>query len=203
MDESDDESDERIVRQQTLNKEMNIHLNRGFHDGYDESIQLNINRALDHGYNLAYEQHFILSTLKGVAFGLISSKSPETTKDIPEANSNTSPEQPPTTSNDRDLAYPSLSSPTPKSTITTAISNRKTFDEHQVELLNSILIRIDKLQRIIMSQLTENNKSSTSHLSYQKCESELGELNDIKQDLIKICKDNRFEILAHYVSEIG
>lgn len=176
MDESDEDSDEQIVRQQTLNKEMKIHHTRGFHDGYDESAQLSANRALDHGYNLAYEQHFVLSTLRGVAFGLVSSKSAKTIKE------ETTESDSPTTSTDNS----STNSTT--TTTTTTTTNKQTLDEQQIRLLESLLIRIDRLQRIIVSQLTDDEEN---------------ELNDIKQDLIKICKDSRLEILAHYVSEIG
>lgn len=54
------------------------------------------------------------------------------------------------------------------------------------------------------SNINVNNISS-NHLS--KLESmkfdDAGDIESIKEDLIKICRENRLEILAHYVSQIG
>lgn len=112
------------TRDQLLDNEMRPFKNRGFHDGYDVGKRIVLQDAFDSGYKKAFEQNFILSTLKGVASAL-------------------------------------------KSNYNINISS------NHLSLLNSMKF--------------DGSSDSES----------------IKKDLIAICRENRLEVLAHYVSQVG
>lgn len=104
-----------------MDKEMRAFKNRGFHEGHDEGKGAKLQEAFDSGYKKAFEQNFILSTLKGVASAL------------------------------------------------------KT------------------------SYISTNHRGLLDSMKFD------GSIDNeaLKRDLITICRENRLEILAHYVSQIG
>lgn len=145
---ADDHLDSK-TRERILENEMRSFRNAGFHDGYDEGKRSVIQGAFDDGYQKAFEQNFILSTLKGVAHALKSSYN--------------------LTINSKTSSTTSTPSPT-------------------------------------TSRITINNDNiSSNHLSILESMKfdDAGDIESIKNDLIRICRENRLEILAHYVSQIG
>lgn len=125
--ENDSSSDELDLetREKLLNNDLRSHTNRGFHDGYDEAKTDKLQEAFDVGYKKAFEQNFVLSTLKGVAQALI---------------------------------------------------------------LDKINFKITITNLAILESMNFDNPD---------------EIESIKENLIRICRENRLEILAHYVSQMG
>lgn len=118
------------TRSRLLDNEMRSFKNRAFHDGYDEAKGAVLQEAFDSSYKKAFEQNFILSTLKGVASALK----------------------------------------------TSGFSS------------NSVSVNI-----------SSNHLSLLDSMKFDGS----GDIESIKKDLITICRENRLEILAHYVSQIG
>lgn len=112
------------TREKILDNEMRSFKNRGFHDGYTDGKKAIIQDSFDNGYKKAFEQNFILSTLKGVANALQSS--------------------------------------------------------YNLSNIN----------------ISSNHLSKLESMKFDNA----GDIESIKEDLIKICRENRLEILAHYVS---
>ena len=61
---------QQTTREALLNNELRSFNNRGFHDGYDDGKKSTSQQNFDLGYKKAFEQTFILATLKGVAEAL-------------------------------------------------------------------------------------------------------------------------------------
>lgn len=156
----DDELDLKS-REKLLDNEMRAFRNRGFHDGYDDGKKAVVQEAFDAGYQKAFEENFILSTLKGVAQAL------KTSYNLNNINRPTS-----STSTTSTLSS-SSSSPLPSSASTNSAINTNNISNNHIEILESMKF---------------DNAS---------------DIDSIKQDLIKICRENRLDILAHYVSHVG
>lgn len=121
----DNPSESEEDNKKMISNELRSMRNHGFHDGYDEGKKVVIQEAFDTGYKKAFEENFILSTLKGVAHALKSSY------------------------------------------------NHVNISRNHLSILESMKF---------------DNAS---------------DIEIIKSDLIKICRENRLEILAHYVSHVG
>lgn len=160
-------------RDKLLDNEMRSYRNRGFHDGYDEGKKAVIQEAFDTGYKKAFEQNFILSTLKGVASALKSSYNLNQSHRH-QQHQDEPPSTPPTSSSSASDLNSSTSSPVSRtsSTSTTSSSTMRGGSPHHLRMLESMKF------------------DGTS------------DIESIKNDLITICRENRLEILAHYVSQI-
>lgn len=188
MEESDDDSFnqstdlDKKTRDKILENEMRSFRNRGFHDGYDEGKKIIIQNAFDNGYQKAFEQNFILSTLRGVAQALIAShnlNSTNSTATTKTASTNlvTKPSTPSSSRPTSTTSSASTSSPCPSHSSTSSSSS-----------INNSNINISSNHLSILESMNFDNAT---------------DIESIKNDLMKICRENRLEILAHYVSEIG
>lgn len=199
MDDSEDDANSPTTtdldlktRKKILDNETRSFKNRGFHDGYTDGKNAVIQESFDTGYQKAFEQNFILSTLKGVAHALQSSynlKNPTSAISSPSPTS--SPSQ---LIRMRDGDRRNISNLFGSGTATTGdISSSSCSSSSEVSATT-----------IGNSNINVNNISS-NHLSILESMKfdNAGEIESIKEDLIKICRENRLEILAHYVSQIG
>lgn len=129
------ENKKKLRRNTLIDNEMRSFKNRGFHDGYDDGKKAVIKQAFDTGYKKAFEQNFILSTLKGVASAL-----------------------------------------------------RTSYNSASSSSTNGVNVNISSKHLSILESMKFDGTT---------------DIESIKKDLIKVCRENRLEILAHYVSEIG
>lgn len=247
MDDSADEADNNCPeldlesREKLIDNEMRSFKNRGFHDGYDEGKKATAQDAFDSGYQKAFEQNFILSTLRGVAQALKSSYNLN--------NQTTSGSRPTSTTSTGSTASSSCSatsSSSPLNNRSTPI-NQKNRSRMRTNMFGSSTrfslgnktTTTDDL--INCSSNSSSSSSITTNLSLgsssvitstgaERGGSSIGnddgkdrnsthnnhllllesmkfdnvqDIDSIKKDLIKICHENRLEILAHYISHIG
>lgn len=177
----DDELDLKS-REKLLDNEMRAFRNRGFHDGYDDGKKAVVQEAFDAGYQKAFEENFILSTLKGVAQALKTSYNlNKNNMNRPTSSTSTTS----TSSSSTSSPLPSLPSTTNSSTTTSTIA---TSSSSSSSATNTNLTNISSNHIRILESMKFDNAS---------------DIDSIKQDLIKICRENRLDILAHYVSHIG
>lgn len=184
MDDSDEDASNPTTeldlktREQILDNEMRSFHNRGFHDGYDEGKKIVLQKAFDAGYQKAFEQNFVLSTLKGVAHALKSSYNLSRSS----STTSTSPLMPSINRRRSNLFGSSKNDDTSSSSSSSSnISNTTGSSNNNV---NNIL---------------SNHLSMLESMKFDNA----SDIESIKNDLIKICRENRLEILAHYVSQIG
>lgn len=228
MQESDDENTnqstdfDKKTRDKILENELRSFRNRGFHDGYDEGKKAVIQNAFDNGYQKAFEQNFILSTLKGVAQALIASHNlnstssgsgPTATTKITSTNlvtksSTPSSSRPTSTTSSSSVA--STSSPYPSNSSKQRIVRSSNIFGSSTTTTTSGGggdISSSSSSSNVSNTTTGNSNIniSSNHLSILESMNfdNANNIESIKNDLIKICRENRLEILAHYVSEIG
>lgn len=214
------------ARQRMLSNELRSFKNRGFHDGYDEGKKQVIQEAFDSGYQKAFEKNFALSTLKGVAQALRSSSNlrhHHHQDDHPRANisspSRNSGAHHHTTNSPHRLGHhhhqkrPTSIASTASSSLSRTRSN-PCEDATTTASCSSASSSASgsscnvssnhQAMGISSSNIVGSVNISDSHLS--KLESmkfdNSSDIESIKEDLIKICRENRLEILAHYVSQI-
>lgn len=187
-------------RETMLTNEMRSIKNRHFHDGYDNGKNTTIQKAFDTGYKKAFEKNFILTTLKGVAHALKSSQN---------LNSNLGRNQrpnslTPTTSSSSsqlgagDISSASSSSGGSRSSINVSnitISSQSGVHNESSPTVSSTTGRSD----INVVNVTNNHLSLLESMKFD----DTSDIESIKSDLVRICRENRLEILAHYVSQIG
>lgn len=246
MDDSADEADITSsnelnpgTRESLLNNEMRSFKNRGFHDGYDDGKRSSIQEAFDSGYQKAFEQNFVLSTLKGVAQALKSSYNLNQNQNDSAINSRPTSTIS-TTSTTSTASSSSSTSPSknPKyssrsrmknlfgSSSKISCSNKKVDDlicssnsssassitasNLSVSSVGNNMLTPAGSSKIInktagsASKIKSNNINNNHLLILESMKFDnVQDIESIKSDLIKICRENRLEILAHYISQIG
>lgn len=193
MDDSDedltneDESTELDLktRQRLVENEMRSFKTRGFHDGYDEGVKRTSQKAFDAGYKKAFEQNFILSTLKGVAHALQSSynltnRPTSTISSITSSSSSSSPSGRHHRMRSKRCDGGTSSSGSSSSNVSSSANSPAPCSNINVNI-------------------SGNHLSILESMKFD----DASDIESIKNDLIKICRENRLEILAHYVSQIG
>jgi len=162
------------TRDRLIENDLRSFKNRGFHDGYDDGRKSVAQDAFDAGYKKAFEQSFILSTLKGVAQTLKTSYNLKT-KNRPTSTTISCSSSPSSRLRDDSGSDCSINLNSSSNSNNTTGGSNMTIDipENHLNLLESMKF---------------DNAS---------------DIESIKSDLIKICRENRLEILAHYVSQIG
>lgn len=208
MDDSDDETNKSSseldigTREMMITNEMRSFKNRGFHDGYDEGKNSTIQGAFDTGYRKAFEQNFILSTLKGVAHALKSSYNLNSKINI---NRNQRPNSlTPTISSTSssqsacgDISSASSSSGGSRSSIN--VSNAIPTPPPSSTITTATVSSTTRSSNINVVNISNNHLSLLESMKFD----DASDIESIKNDLVKICRENRLEILAHYVSQIG
>lgn len=167
------------VRDKLLDNDMRSFKNRGFHDGYDEGKKMVLQEAFDKGYKKAFEQNFILSTLKGVANALKSSYNLNQRQSIRPTSS------PAVTSSSLSSSSSSSSSSASPSSSSSSSSTSSSSTSPPSSAASS-------------TTLTTNHLNILEAMKFDGTR----DIESIKNDLIKICRENKLEILAHYVSQI-
>lgn len=164
-------------RQQNLiTNEMRSFNKRGFHDGYDEGKLSTSQNAFDEGYKESFEQNFILFTLKGVAQALKSSHNIKNNTNNTNNNNNNLNNNTNNHSNNNS-----------NSNSNNNINSNNTNNHHKYH---------HHPHRVCISN---NHLTLLESMKFD----DASNIDNIKNNLVKICRENRLEILAHYVSQIG
>lgn len=192
MEDSDEELDKK-TRDNLFKNEIRSFRNRAFHDGYDDGKNAVIQKAFDDGYQKAFEQNFILSTLKGVAQALKSSHNLNSTKLTTRPTSTTS------------SASTASPSPSPSSKHRTERGSNQLFGSSATTAKSGEISSSSSSSNVSNTTGSSNINISSNHLSVLESMKfdDASDIESIKNDLIKICRENRLEVLAHYVSGIG
>lgn len=206
----DDELDYN-TREKMVKNEMRSFRNRGFHDGYDEGKKAVIQQAFDTGYQKAFEQNFILSTLKGIAHALKSSYNLNSATAIDTTSAR--PTSIPSSSSSKLTSSTNINSPpSPRSKPGSLFGSRSIVGSKSRSLplagdssAGSSCSSSSNVSNTTAGSSNFNVNISSNHLLLLESMKfdDAENIESIKNDLIKICRENRLEILAHYVSHIG
>lgn len=208
-----DDSDDEPNRERMLGNEMRAFKNRGFHDGYDEGKKAVIQKAFDSGYQEAFERNFALSTLRGVAQALRSSYN-LSHQDNPRTTDSRRHHEHQHHHNKRNSPHRSDHPKRPTSIASTASSSsplgrtRSNTEDNTTASCSSAsssasgsscnVSNTTGISSNINVNISSNHLSTLDSMKFDNST----DIESIKSDLIKICRENRLEILAHYVSQI-
>lgn len=232
------------VRDTLLTNELRSFNSRGFHDGYDDGKKSSSQQNFDLGYKKAFEQQFILSTLKGVAEALKSSCNLNNKGDsnhndkLRQHNNSTiiscSSSQTNTINSNgfnHDDKINNSTTTCPKQQIEGILTTPKkmtpiknlsrndvntprnlSVNSNANNIINNNTSNLNNSNCIDRNQTSFNNQKgfvdanlSSNHLNLLESMKfdDATDIENLKDNLIKICRDNRLEILAHYVAQIG
>lgn len=195
-----------------LGNELRAFKNRGFHDGYDEGKKAVIQEAFDSGYQKAFERSFALNTLKGVAQALRSSfnlSQNQQERTIDHHGERTQDHSSPRRSGGHQKRPTSIAStaslslsrtqsnPCEDNTTASCSSASSSASGSSCNVSGSQATGISS-SNIGSVNISSNHLSTLESMKFDNS----SDIESIKRDLIKICRENRLEILAHYVSQV-